>query len=133
MVKRLAASDAVVIHGYATKQTSLAILTCISTRVPYLLCSDTSVLRQRSWADIRGWWVRFASAAAARALSSGTRNADPYRALGVRRIFPGPFTIDTERFVTASEHLSIEVRRALRSQFGIPVDGPVAVFSGKAR
>lgn len=128
MLRRLARSEVVVVHGYATREAILAILVCLVLRVPYLLRSDTSILRLRSHIDVRGWWVWIASRFSAGALTSGLRNAEVHKSSGVRRIFPAPFTVDTSRFAKV---INPENKRATKASLGIPPGAFVAIFLGK--
>ena len=127
-LKTLSRSDVVVIHGYAAPEAIFAILVCLVARVPYLLRTDTSVQKERSIADARGWWVRLVSRRAAGALATGTRNAAVHRGSGVSRIFPAPFSVDVARFANG---IDAERRRDTRARLGIPAGRYVVIFLGK--
>lgn len=67
-----------------------------------------------------------------RFLAVGTANHEYYRALGVpeERIFLVPFSVDNERFMTASALTSAQ-RAEARASFGVHDDRPVLLYASK--
>lgn len=130
LARSLWRQDVVVIHGYATPLTATALLFCLVTGTPYLLRSDTTTVRKRRWFDPRTWWIKAVVRGAAGVLSSGTKNGAIFAALGARRLFPAPFTVDVERFRRKADQAR-QHRGARRTQLGIPENASVVVFAGK--
>lgn len=127
LFRAVRSSDVVVVHGHATPLAAVAIVSAWSTRTPYLLRSDTTVVTPRSRTDPRRIWAEQVSRRAWGALTSGTRNSEVHRSRGVARLLPVPFTVDVERFSGAT---GIDPRRT-RREFGLPEERPLVMFVGK--
>lgn len=123
-------ADIVIVNGYATPFAALVIVSCLTTRTPYLLRSDSTGLTARSRLDPRRLWADLVSRRARGALSSGTRNSDVHRARGTRRLYPVPFTVDVTRYAAAAERWSGR-REELRSLLGLPPQARLVLFAGK--
>ena len=122
--------DVVVVHGYATPLAAAAIVVCKCFGVPYLLRSDTSRRDAHARLSPRAWWPRLVGSSCAGAMVVGVRNMDVQLALGVRRIFQVPFSIDVRRFAVTARSVRADAR-ATRVGFGLPGVGPVVAFAGK--
>ncbi len=124
--------EVIVVHGYSTSLTALTIMYAVLSRTPYLLRTDSSVLKRRAWWDARRWWVTGVVRRSGGVLTSGSRNAEVYAALGARRLLFAPFSVDADRFAQGTE-MTQEQRLEIRSEFDIPPEARVAVFAGKLR
>ena len=102
--------DVVVVHGYATPLAAAAIVVCKCFGVPYLLRSDTSRRDAHARLSPRAWWPRLVGSSCAGAMVVGVRNMDVQLALGVRRIFQVPFSIDVRRFAVTARSVRADAR-----------------------
>ncbi len=57
LVRLLRRNDLIIVHGYSTLLSAVSIAYAVGTRTPYLLRTDTSVLKARARWDLRGWWI----------------------------------------------------------------------------
>lgn len=126
----VAAQDLVIVHGWATPQTVMAILLCTLLRTPFLFRTDTSQRVARRRFDPRIWWPKIANRLSSGALVAGQRNAEIARALGARRRYFVPFTVDTERFAPDSAALG-GGRSEMRARYGLQLEQPTVVYVGK--
>lgn len=122
--------DVVVINGYATVLTAVAILYCRIVSVPYLLRTDTSKRNAHSYISPRYWWPRRASKWSAGALAVGRKNWMIHERLGCRSIFFAPFAIDGERFQMAANGVRL-AQREFREALGLPAGVQIVAYAGK--
>jgi glycosyltransferase involved in cell wall biosynthesis len=125
--------DAVLLHGYASISSLMALLgprrrtkvfmrgdSNSMRRIPLLL----SIAKQPT---LRALFTRIDHF-----LAAGQRNREFYRRYGVSddRITIAPFSVDNDYF-EARSRAARQDRRAARQQLGIPSDGPLFLFAGK--
>jgi glycosyltransferase involved in cell wall biosynthesis len=122
--------DVVVINGYATALTVVAIVVCRVFSVPYLLRSDTSTRLPHSIISPRHWWPRRASRWSAGGLSVGQQNSTIHRELGCPSIYSAPFAIDVDRFQATASRVR-PAQSAVRESLGLPENVPIVAFAGK--
>jgi len=122
--------DVVVINGYATRLTAIAIAACRIASVPYLLRTDTSARSTHPVISPRHWWPRYASQRSAGGLAVGQKNALVHRSLGSPLVFYAPFAIDVDRFQTTASRVRSN-RKRNRQDLGVPEGVQVVAFAGK--
>lgn len=122
--------DAVLVNGWVAKSCLQALLACRRARIPCIVRGESNALRQRSW------WKRFIHRGLLHQYSAflviGRSNEQFYRSHGIspRRMFPGRYCVDNERFSLAAA--ALRHRRAeIRAAWQIPVDVPVFLYCGK--
>jgi glycosyltransferase involved in cell wall biosynthesis len=128
--------DAVIVMaGWGTATSLLAVATCHLRGIPYLLYGDASFvpteergLRPR----MRRAFMRWLVGHAAGCMVLGTMNADYYRHYGARpqQLFFMPYAVDNERFFAASRLTPAE-RHEVRARYGASRDLVLIAFSGK--
>ena len=124
--------DIVVLHGHADPYMLLAAALCRALRMPYLLRgesrSETAAIGWRRLA--RHTLASFTVKNAAGALPIGELNAAFYDRYGSIPHFRAPYTVDNDRFRTASNAVRSLRTERLRS-LGLDPSRPTAIFSGK--
>ena len=115
--------DAVVIYGYNTATTLLAILWVIRHRIPMLMRTDSNVLADPGKAPLTlalkrlllSWLTRRVSAF----LSIGTMNSQYWQFYGAtpEKIFLARYAVDNERFQIQADHYRVS-RQTIRDENG---------------
>jgi hypothetical protein len=115
--------DAVVIYGYNTATTLLAILWVIRHRSPMLMRTDSNVLADPGKAPLTlalkrlllSWLTRRVSAF----LSIGTMNSQYWQFYGAtpEKIFLARYAVDNERFQIQADHYRVS-RQTIRDENG---------------
>ena len=115
--------DAVVIYGYNTATTMLAILWVIAHRIPMLMRTDSNVVAELGKPQVRlalkrlflRWLTRRVSAF----LSVGTMNSQYWQFYGAtpEKIFLARYAVDNECFQTQADHYRVS-RQTIRDQNG---------------
>jgi len=115
--------DAVIIYGYNTATTMLAILWVITHRIPMLMRSDSNLLADLGKAHLRlalkrlvlRWLTRRVSAF----LCVGTMNSQYWQFHGAtpEKIFLARYAIDNERFQTQADYYRVS-RQTIRGENG---------------
>jgi glycosyltransferase involved in cell wall biosynthesis len=120
----------VLILGWGTVTSLLAIAACRMAGVPFFLYGDSS--HPPPPRALRDAFLRNLFRLADGFLVSGELNADYYRHYGAdpKRFFLRPFAIDNARFEHDSRFAPGE-REAMRARFGFTANDVVIVFSGK--
>jgi glycosyltransferase involved in cell wall biosynthesis len=126
--------DAVLLTGWYYASSILAFFGGWLTHTPIFIYGDSVSIQRRPW------WIRaikrivltglFRTFSAF--LISGTFNREFYAQydVPVSKMFPFPWAIDNEYFFQQAAR-GRRQRAETRRQFGIPVDKPIIVFSGK--
>lgn len=126
--------DAVWLHGYAYAAYVLAFLAAKSCGLPVFIRSETQLrLHRAGWRRrLRDGILGIAFRYVAGCLAIGSANRDYYRSLGVpeEKIFDVPYTVDNDRFIAAAK-LTVEERRQVRAEYGLPQDRPVVLYASK--
>ena len=126
--------DAVVISGYVHPTMLLAMLWCRLHEVPYILVSESHLLRRRSrwkaWLKERLLPPLIGGADAWLATGSNSRDYLLHYGADARRTFFFPNTIDVDHFEREMARLQPE-RTALRARFGIPPEATFFLFVGR--
>lgn len=126
--------DALWIHGYGYAAYVLAFLAAKSRGMHVLMRSEThlGLRRTRFRRALRDFVLTIAYKFVDGFLSIGTANRAYYRSLQVpeRKIFDVPYTIDNERFISASA-LTGQERMEVKRQFGLPTNLPVVLYASK--
>jgi glycosyltransferase involved in cell wall biosynthesis len=127
--------DAVVVHGYASVSTLMAIVGP-RLRAKVLLRGDSNSVQPPP----RSWRKRLVKRLALGALfrrvdhflTAGTRNREYYSSYGVpdEAMTLAPFSVDNDYFATRSAEARADPRR-VRESLGISDDGPLFLFAGK--
>lgn len=124
--------DAVIVNGWVAKSCLQALWACRRTETPCIVRGEVNGLRPRAaW---KRWLHRLLLAQYSAFLAIGSNNRRYYLEAGVpeNRIFRTPYCVDNERFGAAAESLRrAPGRAALRARFGLDLDRPVFLFSGK--
>ena len=115
--------DAVIIYGYNTATTLLAILWVIRHRIPMLMRTDSNVLADPGKAPLTlalkrlllSWLTRRVSAF----LSIGTMNSQYWQFYGAtpEKIFLARYAVDNERFQIQADHYRVS-RQTIRDENG---------------
>ncbi len=127
--------DALWIHGWSSAMNWLAMAAACATRTPVLMRGETNLMTGAShtaFAPLRRAILTRLFQRVAAFLSIGRYNTEFYRAFGVPadKIFPVPYAINNEHFLSARRELSHR-KRELKRQIGVGEDVPVVLFSGK--
>ncbi|MFN7132503.1 MAG: glycosyltransferase, partial [Myxococcales bacterium] len=127
--------DALIVHGYASASTLLALLTPrFAGRTRVLLRGESHLLEPRpaTRRAVKQVLLRPLFARIDHFLAIGTRNREYYRAYGVsdERITIAPYAVDNTFFTEASRP-GREQRAQVRSSFGLAEGVPVFVFCAK--
>jgi glycosyltransferase involved in cell wall biosynthesis len=135
IVTKVARFDAVLLMlGWGTITSLLAIVACRVTGTPFLLYGDSSFPPEvKNWRDrVRAAFLRGVFRLASGFMVSGVLNAEYYAHYGAsrERFFLLPWAIDNERFAEASRFVPGE-REAMRASFGIAPEQIAFVFSAK--
>jgi len=115
--------DAVVIYGYNTATTMLAILWVIAHRIPMLVRTDSNVVAEQGKPQLKlalkrlvlGWLTKRVSAF----LSVGTLNSQYWQFYGAtpEKIFLARYAVDNECFQTQADHYRVS-RQTIRDENG---------------
>jgi glycosyltransferase involved in cell wall biosynthesis len=128
----LRSQDIVVLHGHSKPEMLLAAATCRALRVPYLLRGESHAKPSaRSWRKLaRHMLASFSVRGAAGALPIGELNAGFYRRYGHIPHFRAPYSVDSERFRSASA-AARSARADRLTSLGLDPARPTVIFSGK--
>jgi glycosyltransferase involved in cell wall biosynthesis len=127
--------DVVLVHGYSSLSHWLAYATAASCGIPYMLRGESRpdresapIYKRAAKRALIGPLVRHAGAC----LAIGTLNRDFYVSYGAQpdRIFPAPYSVDTERFTRAGE-LGRARRTLLLESVGLVPELPLVLFAAK--
>lgn len=127
--------DVIMVHGYSNLSHWLAYATAACCGIPYMLRGDSQPDRESAPTYKRaakraliGPLVGHAGAC----LAIGTLNRDFYVSYGAQthRIFPAPYSVDTERFISAGE-LGRARRTLLLESLGLASELPLVLFAAK--
>ena len=132
--KWLRNQDIVVLHGHAAPEMLLAATACRALNVPYLLRGESHARASAaSWQrrTARHMLASFSVRGAAGALPIGQLNAAFYNRYGRVPHFPAPYSVDNDRFRSASDAARCQRADRLRS-LGLDPGLPTAIFSGEA-
>jgi glycosyltransferase involved in cell wall biosynthesis len=126
--------DAVVLSGYAHWTMRLGLLVCLVRRIPFILQSDTHLLRPRHW------WRRAVKRCllfpllrrAAAGIGLGRLQQQYFESIGIpaARLFTVPLTPHLDRFRLPDAERAAR-RAALRHEWAIPESTVVGVFVGR--
>jgi glycosyltransferase involved in cell wall biosynthesis len=130
LVRFIANSDLLIIHGYSSISSIVAIFMARISRTPFLFRSDTSFRREHSRFSPKNLWPRLATRWSAGALAVGFMNAAIHEQLGSESIHFAPFAIDTTRFEQAALEVASNPTHH-KSELGLAPKVPVVAFSGK--
>jgi glycosyltransferase involved in cell wall biosynthesis len=126
--------EVVVMHGYGQGTQLRVLIWCLINKVPTLMISDSSLLRDRPWhiRMIKYFMLRLLFRQISAFLAMGDNNEDYYRYYGVEdnRIFRIHWTLDESIFQKILQH-KISYRQFFREQHDIPQDSFVVLFVGK--
>ena len=115
--------DAVIIYGYNTATTLLAILWVISHRIPMLMRSDSNLLGDLGKAHLalalKRLLLRWLTRRVLAFLSVGTMNSQYWQFYGAppEKIFLARYAIDNERFQTRADYYRVS-RQTIRGENG---------------
>ena len=126
--------DAIWLNGYNYAVYLIAFVAAKTKGLPVFMRSETHLgLRRPRW---KRWLRDSVLSIVYRWINGffviGSANRAYYRSLGVPqdKIFDVPYTVDNERFISASE-LTAEQRADVRKEYGLPADKPVVLFASK--
>jgi glycosyltransferase involved in cell wall biosynthesis len=126
--------DALVVHGHHYAANLIAIAAAKSVGIPVLMRGDghLGILRGGLRRRLRRPAMNLLYRIVDRFMAVGAENAAYYRAMGAPqdKIFVAPFSVDNERFVSAST-MTVTERRKSRDHFGIPQDSPAILYAAK--
>jgi glycosyltransferase involved in cell wall biosynthesis len=124
--------DIVVLHGHASPETLVAVAACRMLSVPYLLrgesLPETAAVGWRRLA--RHMLASFTVTGAAGALTIGQLNAGFYDRYGSIPHFRAPYSVDNDRFRTASDAMR-PMRSERLASLGLDPRRPTVIFVGK--
>lgn len=126
--------DALVVHGHNYLASLRAMASAKILGIPVMYKGETHLLLPRSKAKkaLRGPIMRALYSQIDCFLAISQRNREYYEAFGIGddRIAPFPYTVDNERFISASS-VSGEERRKIRQELGLSESLPVVVYASK--
>jgi glycosyltransferase involved in cell wall biosynthesis len=115
--------DAVIIYGYNTATTLLAILWVITHRIPILMRTDSNVLAELGKPHLtlalKRLFLRWLTRRVSAFLSVGTMNSQYWQFYGAtpEKIFLARYAVDNERFQTQADHYRVS-RQTIRGENG---------------
>lgn len=126
--------DAVVFSGYAQWTMQAGILICLARRIPFILQSDTHLLRPRHWLKraLKRLFLFPVLRRSAAAIGLGVLQRRYFESIGIdpARLFTVALTPHLDRFrLTDAERSSS--RAALRREWGIPDSAVVGLYAGR--
>lgn len=130
VIRFIRENDIIVVHGYAGLLPLTAIAAAWVFRIPYLIRSDTSVIRTHRRLDPRFWLPRMVSRRSAGGLVAGIRNESVQLKLGVPQTYFAPFSIDNRRFSAAASSVRAKCGHS-KAKWGLKSDKPVIGYCGK--
>jgi glycosyltransferase involved in cell wall biosynthesis len=126
--------DALVVHGHTPVAMLIGIAAAKAMRIAVFMRCETHLGLHRSAlrAALRKPIIRLLYGRLSGVLAIGSANAAFYRAMGIpeRRIFWMPYTVDNDRFSTASQ-VSAAERVELRASYGVLDNRPILLYAGK--
>jgi glycosyltransferase involved in cell wall biosynthesis len=132
LTRWLRSHDIVVLHGHSKPEMLLAGVACRALHVPYLLRGESHAQpTAASWRRVaRHMVASFSVSGAAGALPIGELNAAFYERYGKIPHFRAPYSVDSERFRTASD-AARKARTDRLTSLGLDPARPTVIFSGK--
>ena len=127
--------DVILVHGYSSLSHWLAYATAAYCGIPYMLRGESRpdrksapIYKRAAKRALIRPLIRHAGAC----LAIGTLNRDFYVSYGARthRIFPAPYSVDTERFTRAGE-IGRARRTLLLESLGLAPELPLVLFAAK--
>ncbi|MBN8806910.1 MAG: glycosyltransferase family 4 protein [Sphingomonas sp.] len=126
--------DALVLHGHNYAANLIALAAARAAGIPVFYKAETHLGLPRSGikSRLRPATLKTLFSQMAGFLAIGTKNAAFYRSLGIAdaKIHFYPYTVDNDRFVTASALTATE-RASKRAALGLSSDGTVMLYASK--
>jgi len=132
--------DVVVIHGWNSLTSVLAMLSCVLFKKKFYLRSDSNALdlstdinfRKTIKRALKNFFIVPILKKCEKVLVIGKRNIEYYDSLGIHssKFYYVPFGVDNQFFATSSANKKL-IRIKVRNSMGIADERPVYLFSGK--
>jgi glycosyltransferase involved in cell wall biosynthesis len=126
--------DVLWLHGHNYAANLIALMAARTVGIPVMMRGEThlGLPRGRIKSMVRRPLISLLYCLCDRFLAIGSANATYYRAMGVpdRKIFLVHYSVDNERFVTATR-LTSDERLAIRKRYNVPADRPAVLYAAK--